>query len=155
MFRGISNLSVDAKGRLAIPSRYRHNIINISNSQVIITVDHTDRCLLIYPMQDWIKIEEQLMQLSNMDRRSRNVQRLLLGHASECEMDGQGRVRISAPLRDYAGLEKKVVLVGQLNKFELWDATTWQTERDAWVAEAQADNADNQEMNDALSQVSI
>lgn len=152
MFRGISNLSVDAKGRLAIPSRYRHNIISISNSQVIITVDHTDRCLLIYPMQDWIKIEEQLMQLSNIDRRSRNVQRLLLGHASECDMDGQGRIRISAPLRDYAGLEKKVVLVGQLNKFELWDATTWQTERDAWIAEAQSEN---QEMNDALSQVSI
>lgn len=152
MFRGISNLNVDTKGRLAIPSRYRCSIIDTSKSQIIVTVDHTDHCLLIYPMQDWINVEEQLMKLSNMNRRSRNVQRLLLGHASECELDSQGRIRISAPLRDYAGLERKVVLVGQLNKFELWDAATWQTERNAWLAEAQSDDM---EMDDALSQVSI
>lgn len=152
MFRGITNLSVDTKGRLAIPSRYRQRIIDSSNSQLVVTVDHTDRCLLIYPMQDWIKIEEQLMKLSNMNRRSRNVQRLLLGHASECELDNQGRIRLSPPLREYAGLEKKVVLVGQLNKFELWDAEIWQTERDAWIAEAQSGD---EGMDDALSQVSI
>jgi len=152
MFRGITNLSVDTKGRLAIPSRYRNSIIDTSKSQTVVTVDHTDHCLLIYPMQDWIKVEEQLMKLSNMNRRSRNVQRLLLGHASECELDNQGRIRIAAPLREYAGLEKKVVLVGQLNKFELWDADTWQTERDAWIAEAQSNDM---EMDDALSQVSI
>ena len=152
MFRGITNLSVDTKGRLAIPSRYRNSIIDASNRQIIVTVDHTDHCLLIYPMQDWINIEEQLMKLSNMNRRSRNVQRLLLGHAFECELDNQGRIRIAAPLREYAGLEKKVVLVGQLNKFELWNADTWQTERDAWITEAQSDDM---EMDDALSQVSL
>jgi MraZ protein len=152
MFRGITNLSVDTKGRLAIPSRYRHSIIDASNGQIIVTVDHTDYCLLIYPMQDWLNVEEQLMKLSNMNRRSRNVQRLLLGHASECELDNQGRIRIAAPLREYAGLDKKVVLVGQLNKFELWDADTWQTERDAWITEAQSDDM---EIDDALSQVSI
>jgi MraZ protein len=152
MFRGITNLSVDTKGRLAIPSRYRHSIIDASNGQIIVTVDHTDYCLLIYPMQDWLNVEEQLMKLSNMNRRSRNVQRLLLGHASECELDNQGRIRIAAPLREYAGLDKKVVLVGQLNKFELWDADTWQTERDAWITEAQSNDM---EIDDALSQVSI
>jgi MraZ protein len=103
-------------------------------------------------MQDWLNVEEQLMKLSNMNRRSRNVQRLLLGHASECELDNQGRIRIAAPLREYAGLDKKVVLVGQLNKFELWDADTWQTERDAWITEAQSNDM---EIDDALSQVSI
>ncbi len=152
MFRGITNLSVDTKGRLAIPSRYRNSIIDASNSQIIVTVDHTDHCLLIYPMQDWNNVEEQLMKLSNMNRRSRNVQRLLLGHVSECELDNQGRIRIAAPLREYAGLGKKVVLVGQLNKFELWDADAWKIERDAWTTEAQSDDM---EIDDALSQVSI
>ena len=134
-----------------MPSRYRESVINGSASQLIVTVDHTDRCLLIYPMQDWIKVEEQLMKLNNMNRRARNVQRLVLGHAAECELDGQGRILVSAPLREYAGLEKKVVLVGQLNKFELWNSDIWYAERDIWVEEAQADT----DVDDALSQLSI
>ncbi len=135
-----------------MPSRYRESVINGSSSQLIVTVDHTDRCLLIYPMQDWIKVEEQLMRLNNMNRRARNVQRLVLGHASECELDTQGRILVSAPLRKYAGLEKKVVLVGQMNKFELWSNEAWYPAVDGWVEEAQADTDD---VDDALSQLSI
>ena len=151
MFRGITNLNIDTKGRLAMPSRYRDAVINGSASQLIVTVDHTDHCLLVYPMQDWIKVEEQLNSLNNMNRRVRNIQRLVLGHASECELDGQGRILISAPLREYAGLEKKSVLVGQMNKFELWNADSWYAERDVWIDEAQSDADDS----DALSNLSI
>lgn len=152
MFRGITHLNIDTKGRLAMPSRYRDAIVSGSESQLVVTVDHTDRCLLVYPMSDWIKVEQQLMGLNNMNRRARNVQRLILGHASECELDSQGRILVSAPLREYAGLEKKTVLVGQLNKFELWDADAWLAQRDAWIAEAQDDDF---EADQALSQVSI
>ena len=152
MFRGITHLNIDTKGRLAMPSRYRDAISTESASQLVVTVDHTDRCLLIYPMKDWMKVEEQLMGLSNMNRRARNVQRLILGHASECELDSQGRILIAAPLREYAGLQKKTVLVGQLNKFELWDAESYLIQRDAWISEAQEDDFDADE---ALSQITI
>lgn len=152
MFRGITRLSVDTKGRLAMPSRYRDVIHSESASQIVVTADHTDRCLLIYPMKDWLKVEEQLMGLNNMNRRARNVQRLILGYASECELDNQGRILIAAPLREYAGLQKKTILVGQLNKFELWDANSWLVERDVWLAEAQEEDFD---ADKALSQISI
>ena len=152
MFRGITHLNIDTKGRLAMPSRYRDAINSESASQMIVTVDHTDRCLLIYPMKDWLKVEEQLMGLNNMNRRARNVQRLILGHASECELDSQGRILVASPLREYASLQKKTILVGQLNKFELWDADAYFVQRDAWIAEAQEDDFDADE---ALGQVSI
>ena len=152
MFRGITHLNVDTKGRLAMPSRYRDAISTESASQLVVTVDHTDRCLLIYPMKDWLKVEEQLMSLGNMNRRARNVQRLILGHASECELDSQGRILIAAPLREHAGLSKKTTLLGQLNKFELWDADHYAKQSNIWMAEAQESDFAEDE---ALGQISI
>jgi len=152
MFRGISNLNIDTKGRLAMPSRYRDAFISGSAGKAVVTVDHTDRCLLVYPMQQWLKVEQTLMSLPNMDTRVRNMQRLIMGHAAEVELDAQGRFLVAAPLREYAGLEKKSVLVGLANKFELWDADTWFSARDAWITEAQNDSAG---AGDVLSQVSI
>ena len=151
MFRGISNLNLDAKGRLAIPARYRESIAANASGQVVVTVDHTDRCLLIYPMNEWSKVEQTLMNMPNMNRRVRNMQRLILGHASEHELDSQGRMLLPAPLREFAGLDKKTVLVGQLNKFELWDADTWFEARDQWIAEAQEED----ENDDIFNQVSM
>ena len=152
MFRGITNLTIDTKGRLAMPARYRDALISSSSGQLIVTVDHTDKCLLVYPMEQWIRVEQQLTELNNMNRRARNVQRLILGHAHECELDSQGRILVPSPLREYAELDKKTVLVGQLNKFELWDAEAWLAQREAWVSEAQTDSLD---MDSALGQVSI
>ena len=151
MFCGISNLNLDAKGRLAIPARYRESISANASGQVVVTVDHTDRCLLIYPMNEWSKVEQTLMNMPNMNRRVRNMQRLILGHASEHELDSQGRMLLPAPLREFAGLDKKTVLVGQLNKFELWDADTWFEARDQWIAEAQEED----ENDDIFNQVSM
>lgn len=150
MFRGITNLNIDTKGRLAMPSRYRDAITTGASGQIVVTADHTDRCLLVYPMNEWIKVEQQLMKLNNMNRRARNVQRMILGHAHECDLDSQGRILVSAPLREYAGLDKKTVLVGQMNKFELWDAEAWQKQTDAMIEEAQGDDFD---MDDSLNQV--
>jgi len=151
MFRGISNLNVDSKGRLAIPSRYRESVQLSSSGQMIVTVDHTDNCLLIYAMNEWITVEKTLMQLPNMNRSVRNMQRLVLGHASEVDLDSQGRIMLSAPLREYANIDKPVVLVGQANKFELWDEGTWLNQRNVWISEAQA----SLETDDILSQVSL
>lgn len=135
-----------------MPSRYRDSITSGASGQIVVTVDHMDRCLLIYPMNEWITVEQKLMGLNNMHRRTRNVQRLILGHAHECELDSQGRILVPAPLRGYAGLDKKTVLVGQMNKFELWDADSWQKQTDAMIEEAQDDAY---EMDDSLNDLSI
>ncbi len=151
MFRGISHITIDTKGRLAMPAKYRDAIAESAFGQVVVTVDHTDKCLLVYPMDQWEKVEKTLMSLPNMNRRVRNMQRLILGHAAELELDAQGRVLLPAPLREYAGLDKKAVLVGQANKFELWDAEVWEAARESWLLEAQ----DDDEANDVLNQVSM
>lgn len=125
MFRGATLVSLDSKGRLAIPTRYRGQLNNRSEGQMVCTIDIHSPCLLLYPLCDWEIIEEKLSRLSSMNPAERRVQRLLLGHASECTMDSAGRLLLAPVLRQYAGLTKEVMLVGQLNKFELWDETTW------------------------------
>lgn len=134
-----------------MPAKYRDAIMEGAAGQIVITVDHADRCLLVYPMDQWERVERTLMNLPNLNRRVRNMQRLILGHAAELELDAQGRLLLPGPLREYAGLDKKAVLVGQATKFELWDADTWQAARDSWLQEAQ----DDEEANHILSQVSM
>lgn len=151
MFRGISHITVDGKGRLAMPAKYRDAIAQSAQGQIVVTVDHTDKCLLVYPMDQWLKVEKTLMSLPNMNKRVRNMQRLIMGHASELELDTQGRVLLPAPLREYASIDKRAVLVGQANKFELWDADLWEASREAWLLEAQ----DDDESSAILGQVSM
>ncbi|MFW5452588.1 division/cell wall cluster transcriptional repressor MraZ [Thioalkalivibrio sulfidiphilus] len=134
MFRGVANLNLDTKGRMAMPSRYRDRLVETCEGRLVITVDR-DGCLLVYPQPEWERIEQALMSRPNMDRQVRRLQRLLVGHATECELDGQGRILLPPPLRDYAGLDKRVVLVGQGNKFELWDEDAWVKSRDEWFKE--------------------
>jgi len=133
LFRGTNTLNLDAKGRLAIPTRYRERLRDICNGKLIITVDR-DYCLLLYPLPDWEAIESKLVSLPNLDKRTRRLQRLLIGHASDCDMDANGRILLPPPLREFAELNKRVVLIGQGNKFELWDEQTWNDRRDEWLA---------------------
>lgn len=151
MFRGISYLTVDSKGRLAFPAKYRDDVNQSAQGQLIITVDHTDKCLLLYPLPQWLAVENALMSLPNVNKRVRNIQRLILGHAAEVELDSQGRLLLPVPLREYAGLDKRVVLVGQSNKFELWDADAWEAACAEWLKQAQ----DDAETHDILNQVSL
>jgi MraZ protein len=125
---------------MAIPSRYRQELVESCNGRLVITVDK-DNCLLIYPLPEWEIVERKLVKLSSFNNRSRQLQRLLIGHATEVELDGSGRVLLPTPLREYADLEKKVVLVGQGNKFELWDAQRWQERRQEWLEGADEDGS--------------
>ena len=134
MLRGASQINLDAKGRLSIPSRYRAQLQETCQGQVIITVDK-DYCLLIYPLHEWEEVERKLNRLPNLNKQARRLQRLMIGYASEVEMDGNGRLLLPKELRAFAGLEKQVVLLGQGNKFELWDEARWNENRDAWLAE--------------------
>ena len=125
MFRGISQLNLDVKGRLAVPARHRDALLERCAGHLVITAD-ADRCLLIYPLPDWELIQQKLEGLSNLDPRVRELQRRIIGFAVDVDMDGAGRVLISPALREYAQLDKAVVLVGQGKKFELWNKDAWE-----------------------------
>ncbi len=124
MFRGIAQLSLDIKGRIAIPARYRADLVAQCSGHLIVTADPS-RCLLIYPQPVWEPIELKLSSLPSLKPQTRKLQRLLIGSASDVEMDSAGRILIAPPLRSFAGLSKEVVLVGQGEKFELWDEHQW------------------------------
>ena len=134
MFRGVTNLNLDSKGRLAMPTRYRECLRECCESQLVITVD-TDRCLLIYPFPEWQEIERKLSRMPSFNKTARRLQRLLIGHATEMDLDGQGRILVPPPLRDFAGLDKHTVLIGQSNKFELWDEQRWNEQCNEWLQE--------------------
>lgn len=128
-FRGITSISMDEKGRMAIPKRYRESIAEICDNHLVATIDLHSPCLLIYTLDQWELIERKLMALPNMDPQARLVQRLLLGHASEVDMDGQGRILLPSLLREHAKIDKQAILIGQGNKFELWAQEAWDAER--------------------------
>ncbi|AXH83088.1 TPA: division/cell wall cluster transcriptional repressor MraZ [Haemophilus influenzae] len=128
MFRGATAVNLDSKGRVAIPTRYRAEILEKNQGQMVCTVDIRQSCLLLYPLDEWEKIEQKLLALSNFDPTQRRLQRVMLGHATECEMDSQGRILLGSLLRQHAKLEKGLMLVGQLNKFEIWSDVEWHTQ---------------------------
>lgn len=141
MFRGINALNLDNKGRMALPARYREQLQN-QCSGLIVTIDPNSPCLLLYPPLEWEKIEQKIEALPSLNPASRRIQRLLIGHATDVEIDGNGRILLPTLLREYAGIEKHVMLVGQGKKFELWDEKRWQIGRDEWLAEKTNDSAD-------------
>jgi len=125
MFRGVAQLNLDSKGRLAVPARHRDLLLERCAGHLVITAD-ADRCLLVYPLPDWELIQQKLEGLSNLDPRVRDLQRRLIGFAVDVDMDSAGRVLIAPALRQYAQLDKNVVLVGQGKKFELWNQESWE-----------------------------
>ncbi len=150
-FRGISNLNINAGGRIAIPTKYRDDLKSENNGQMVLTVDHGVRCLVLYPMAKWLDTEQALMGLPNLDETVREMKRLILGHATDVEMDGQGRILIPPPLREYAEIDKKISMIGQGDKFEIWNEGSWNSGRDEWVKAAPV----NIQNNEALKNFSI
>jgi len=134
MFRGINAITIDGKGRLAIPARCREAI----GEHVVVTIDTEEACLLLYPTKCWQVIEDNLQRLPSFNPAARRIQRLLIGHATDVVLDSNGRVLLPSVLRDYAKLSKQVVMVGQGNKFEIWNELSWQTRRQQWLDEESA-----------------
>jgi MraZ protein len=106
MFRGANKVTLDAKGRLAMPTRYRERIVERSNGRLIATVDRADRCLLIYPLPEWEEIELKLRRLPTLNPLARRLQRLMIGHATDLDLDSSGRILIPPSLREYAALTR-------------------------------------------------
>ena len=135
MFRGVNGINIDAKGRIVMPTRYRDRLLQESRGCVVLTIDTEEQCLLLYPIAAWEEIENKLAALPSFNPVARRIQRLLIGHATEAELDSHGRILLPNALREYANLSKKATLVGQGKKFELWDEDHWQERRTQWLAE--------------------
>ena len=122
---------------------HRDALAQGSASRVVVTISPhpQDRCLWLYPETEWREIARKLSRLPSMNRQNQLIQRLMLGHASELELDSQGRILLANELRDYAGLDKRVSLVGQVHKFEIWDEQVWTENRGQWLNEALDDEA--------------
>jgi MraZ protein len=136
---------------MALPTRYRERLSERCDGQIVVTVDR-DHCLLIYPLPEWEEIERKLVRLPSLNKQARRLQRLLIGHATECQLDGNGRVLLPQPLRDFADLQRNVVLIGQGNKFELWNEALWNERREQWLEE---DDSDGLELPDELENLSL
>jgi len=117
-----------------MPTRYRERLAARCGGEIVVTVDR-DHCLLIYPLPDWEELERKLVRLPSMNKVARNIVRIMVGYATEVDMDSSGRILVSRELRDFADLEKQAMLIGQGNKFELWDEGTWNEKRDAWLGD--------------------
>lgn len=136
VFRGVNTLAIDDKGRVAIPARYREDLLEESAPQLVVTIETESACLLLYPYSQWEIIEKKIEALPSFNPAARRIQRLLIGHATETALDSHGRILLPQPLRDYAKLSKNVRLIGQGKKFELWDEEHWLASREVWLNEA-------------------
>ncbi|MEM7026810.1 MAG: division/cell wall cluster transcriptional repressor MraZ [Pseudomonadota bacterium] len=133
MFRGFNTVSLDTKGRMAVPSRYRELLSVQAENQLVITLNPLDRSLWLYPLPEWEVIEDKLATLSDFDKQSRRTKQMMRGYASDCQLDAQGRILIPKELRSYAELKKQSVILGQGNKFEIWNDKAWESQRDEWL----------------------
>lgn len=131
LFRGNTTVNLDEKGRFAIPTRYRDRVHEICACQLVITVAVDERCvgmegcLWIYPLPEWEEFEKKVKDFPIFNKMTAKLKRFLIGNAYECEMDAQGRILLPEKLRNFANLQKKAVLVGQLNRFEVWNEDMW------------------------------
>ena len=139
VFRGNNEINTDDKGRIAMPSRYRDALLKVCSGHLIVTIDLQDKCLLIYPLAEWERIEAEIATLPTFNSTTRKLQRLLIGHAKEVDVDSSGRILIPTELRNYAQLEKKVVLIGQRHRFEIWSEGNWNQGRENWLADTSGD----------------
>lgn len=128
-------MNLDVKGRLGLPLRYREQLTENNIEQLVITIDTNHKCLLLYPLREWDRIEREIESLSSFEQMSRRVKHLLIGHATDLDLDNNGRILIPRELRLYADLEKHVSLVGQGKKLEIWDQSAWVAQRELWLSE--------------------
>ncbi len=151
MFKGVTILNIDAKGRMAVPTKYRDRLQSTVEGQLVITLGMSNPCLWIYPQTEWEDIERKLVRLPSLNKQATRLQHLLLGHASEVELDSHGRILLPPALRELVHLEKRIILLGQGNKFEVWNEQTWNDRRDQWLEETDSDEG----LSDELESLSL
>ncbi len=125
MFRGSFEHSMDSKGRVSVPSKFRDIIADRYDGRLVLAMDY-DKCLTVYPLEEWEKLEEKIKTLSLVKQEVKDFRRFLLSSATECELDKQGRILLPSPHREHAGISKNVTFVGIIDKIEIWDVKTWE-----------------------------
>jgi len=153
VFKGSHPITIDAKGRIAIPASYRQSLIDDCGGRLVIT-RHWDGCLLVYPAPEFQKFEDQLLSKGSLNPQVRNIQRFFIGNARDIDMDRQGRLLLPANLRAAAGLDSKAVLSGLGNLFELWGEDQYNA-RDADIAAELSANAASGNLPDVLMDISL
>jgi MraZ protein len=123
VFRGRYDHTIDSKGRLSIPARYREELA--ARTVTTLVLSEGDHCVSAYPLDEWERLEESLRQQSPFLPERRNVVRLIVASAKECPVDRAGRTLVPPELRDFAGLRKDVVIAGALEAFEIWSRERW------------------------------
>ncbi len=152
MFRGASAVNLDTKGRMAIPSTYRAVMQERCEGKFVVTVNNTrENCLWLYPLDEWERVEAKVVSLPSFDPNHQKLKRFLIGYASDVEMDRSGRILLPAPLRDFAMLQKEIYLVGQGNKFEIWNGELWSAKCGQWMQE----DVDLGKMSSEMEQISL
>ncbi len=124
VFQGATQINLDAKGRMAVPTRSRDPLTAGGTVKLVLTA-HPDGCLLLYPWPAWEPIRARVMSFPSLDRQASLWKRLLVGFAEEGELDSAGRLLVSPELRNFAGIKRQVMFVGQGSHFEIWDLETW------------------------------
>ena len=124
MFQGANQINLDAKGRMAVPTRAREPLTQGGTVKLVLTA-HPDSCLLLYPAPAWEPIRAQVMSFPSLDRQASLWKRLLVGFAQEVEPDAAGRLLVPPELRDFAKIDRQVMFVGQGSHFEIWDLESW------------------------------
>lgn len=147
MFSGVSEINLDAKGRMAMPTRYRERIADSCGGKLFVTIDPFDKCLTLHTKPEWDLVQEKIVNLPSYSKAGRMLRRTVLGHAAEVDMDSGGRILLAGPLRDFALIEKRVVLLGQGNKFEIWSEALWLQTREAYIGSAEEDEQVLEELN--------
>lgn len=138
MFRGVNVINLDTKGRMAVPSRYRDQLVSEFGGRLVATIDPMAKCLLIYPIDAWEEIQKKIEGLSSFNAETRKFQRMMIGYATDLELDGSGRILLSQVLRNHAELDKQVALVGQGKKLELWSEKNWTEQTELWLSQTSA-----------------
>ncbi|MCI0653326.1 MAG: division/cell wall cluster transcriptional repressor MraZ [Methylococcaceae bacterium] len=142
-YRGVDSINLDGKGRFSIPTKYRTELQDHCEGKLVVTANR-ERFLVLYPLVLWEEVENKLKNLPTLNEKAMRFKRFILGHACQCDMDGQGRILLPEKLREFAGLDKRIVLSSQIDKFEIWDEEAWEKNVNAWMQ----DNDSWEEMKD-------
>jgi MraZ protein len=129
MFQGATSLTLDDKGRMVVPTRHRDALFQAGEGRLVLTA-HPHRCLLLYPTPTWEPIRARILASSSLEAQAAKLRRLLVGFAVDLEPDTAGRLLVPPELRQYAGLERTVWLVGQGGHFELWSDAGWKQQQE-------------------------
>jgi MraZ protein len=133
---------------MSLPARLRDDLAQYDEDGVVVTIDPVSRCLLLYPLSEWELIQQKLDKLPSFQPQARRLQRLLVGHATDLDVDKAGRILLPAPLREFARLDKKLTILGQGKKLEIWSQEEWEAQREDYLSQDALEDLQTETMMD-------